>query len=238
MTHRQPETKNACSSSAGSGAVAAPSVPRKRPTLVYDRPVERPRRTADEIRQAIVDAAITVVGRDGMGALTHRAVAAQAGVSLSSTTYHFASKQAITRAAVEQLAEAERARAAQGLEELRQLTEAGRRPDPSTLVAMLIGEASGHDPRFARAAYELQLQAVDDAELQPIVRRWFDAAAELVEAGLAALGSSQPVLDARIVVAAVEGLRLNDLTTASSPARDDELRATLIRLLALTVPPS
>jgi DNA-binding transcriptional regulator YbjK len=42
-------------------------------------------------RQAIVDGALTVVAAEGVEGLSHRAVAAQAGVSLASTTYHFAS---------------------------------------------------------------------------------------------------------------------------------------------------
>ncbi|MEA4945162.1 MAG: TetR family transcriptional regulator [Propionicimonas sp.] len=40
-------------------------------------------------RQAILRAAIQVVARGGAGALTHRATAAEAGVSLASVTYHF-----------------------------------------------------------------------------------------------------------------------------------------------------
>lgn len=52
----------------------------------------RPRGPSDpDRRERIARAAITVVGERGVEALTHRAVAAAAGVPLGSTTYHFAS---------------------------------------------------------------------------------------------------------------------------------------------------
>ena len=60
-----------------------------------------PRRSSEQIRAAIAQAAIDVVGAGGLGALTHRAVAAEAQVSLSSTTYHFASRHDIIAAAIE-----------------------------------------------------------------------------------------------------------------------------------------
>ncbi|WP_424466025.1 TetR/AcrR family transcriptional regulator [Pseudoclavibacter helvolus] len=51
-----------------------------------------PKLSKGEIRrQAILTAAVTVVAESGAGSLTHRAVAAEAAVSLASTTYHFAS---------------------------------------------------------------------------------------------------------------------------------------------------
>lgn len=52
-------------------------------------------------RQSIIDAAIRVIGRDGLGALTHRAVATEAGVPLGLTTYYFADKTDLARTALE-----------------------------------------------------------------------------------------------------------------------------------------
>ena len=56
---------------------------------------ERPRRAA------IVEATLRVIGARGADAVTHRAVAAEAGVPLASTTYYFASKEALVREAFE-----------------------------------------------------------------------------------------------------------------------------------------
>ncbi len=49
----------------------------------------RPRASAVERRQAILQAVITIIARDGIRAVRHRAVATEAGVPLSATTYYF-----------------------------------------------------------------------------------------------------------------------------------------------------
>ncbi|MDN5401705.1 MAG: TetR family transcriptional regulator, partial [Pseudomonas sp.] len=47
------------------------------------------RRGSEQRRQDILDAAMRIVVRDGVRAVRHRAVAAEAGVPLSATTYYF-----------------------------------------------------------------------------------------------------------------------------------------------------
>jgi DNA-binding transcriptional regulator YbjK len=47
------------------------------------------RRGSEQRRQAILDAAMRIIVREGMRAVRHRAVAAEAGVPLSATTYYF-----------------------------------------------------------------------------------------------------------------------------------------------------
>src|SRR3954447_25472403 len=52
------------------------------------------------IRDAIVAATVRIVAREGVAAVTHRRVAAEADVALSSTTWHFATKAEILEAAL------------------------------------------------------------------------------------------------------------------------------------------
>ena len=47
----------------------------------------------EERREAILRATLRVIGAHGADAVTHRAVAAEAGVPLSATTYYFGSKE-------------------------------------------------------------------------------------------------------------------------------------------------
>ncbi|OZD12569.1 hypothetical protein CH253_19060 [Rhodococcus sp. 06-156-3C] len=54
-----------------------------------------------ERRDALLDAAMSVVAGAGASSLTHRAVAAEASVSLASTTYHFASIEDLRSATFE-----------------------------------------------------------------------------------------------------------------------------------------
>lgn len=54
----------------------------------------------------IVEAAIELIAENGLEGLNHRAIANRANVSLSSTTYHFATKQEIIEAAYEAILQA------------------------------------------------------------------------------------------------------------------------------------
>ena len=47
------------------------------------------RKGSEQRRQAILDAAMRIIVRDGVRAVRHRAVAAEADVPLSATTYYF-----------------------------------------------------------------------------------------------------------------------------------------------------
>jgi len=46
-------------------------------------------------RTAILDATLRLIAKGGIDSVTHRRVAAEAGVSLSSTTYYFATREDI-----------------------------------------------------------------------------------------------------------------------------------------------
>src|SRR5690242_10150420 len=59
----------------------------------------RPAARGQERRTRIVEAALAVIARVGPDGLTHRLVAAEAGVPLAATTYWFASKEEIVEAA-------------------------------------------------------------------------------------------------------------------------------------------
>src|SRR3954470_6520309 len=52
------------------------------------------------IRESIVAATVRIVAGEGVAAVTHRRVAAEAAVALSSTTWHFATKADILEAAL------------------------------------------------------------------------------------------------------------------------------------------
>ena len=62
---------------------------------------------SQRVRESIVEATVEIAAREGVAAVTHRAVAKQAGVSLSSTTWHFATKADILEAALRWTAEHE-----------------------------------------------------------------------------------------------------------------------------------
>ena len=53
----------------------------------------------DTVRMRIVDATLTMITTDGLDAVRHRRIADLAGVSLGSTTYHFAHRDDLVEAA-------------------------------------------------------------------------------------------------------------------------------------------
>lgn len=74
-------------------------------TVPASAPASTPK--GERRRQALVEAAAALLAADGFDAVRHRAVAERAGLPLASTTYYFASLDALVAAAVEHLARAE-----------------------------------------------------------------------------------------------------------------------------------
>src|SRR5215212_401570 len=102
-------------------------------------------------REQILDATLRVIGRSGREAVTHRAVAEEAGVPLGSTTYYFDSRGDLLRQALEHVA-------AHEVERYGQLGEALRAvKTPRELADRLISElvAAAEDRIAYIAEYEL-----------------------------------------------------------------------------------
>jgi TetR/AcrR family transcriptional regulator, regulator of biofilm formation and stress response len=189
----------------------------------------------DAIRAAIIEATIRLIGRDGVDGVTHRAVAHEAGVSLSSTTYHYASKDQIVSEALRHVAAVEIERIAGDAERL-----ADGHPDvrsiAGALAAWMAEQVDGDGLLRVRAGYHLQLEAGKRPELRAINHEWALAVQALAERVLRAAGSPRPRTDARILANAMDGLRLEEVT-APRPGLPARVRPVIERLLdALTAP--
>jgi DNA-binding transcriptional regulator YbjK len=122
-------------------------------------------------RDVILEAALRVIARSGADAATHRAVAAEAGVALASTTYHFESKRALVREALELVIErstaaVERHAAGPGPVDGEQLVER---------LVQLVAALSSDQRAPLAAQYELMLEAGRRPHLQPLAERWNEA---------------------------------------------------------------
>ncbi|WHM40772.1 TetR family transcriptional regulator [Streptomyces sp. BPTC-684] len=69
------------------------------------RPARRTRRHDPHRRERIAEVAEELIAERGLEGLSHRAIAERADVSLSSTTYHFADREALIQAALERAAD-------------------------------------------------------------------------------------------------------------------------------------
>jgi DNA-binding transcriptional regulator YbjK len=179
-------------------------------------------------REQILEAALRVIGRSGRQAVTHRAVAEEAGVPLGSTTYYFDSRDDLLRQALEHVAASEVERYARRGEELRSVRSSRELAD--RLTDDLVARATDRIAYIAE--YELWLEAGQRPELREAAQNWCDAEQRSVAVAMEALGSADPATDASLVVAAIDGLGERVLAREADPAEAaEEFRPELRRLV-------
>ena len=163
---------------------------------------EASRRTRD----AIVAATVRIVAREGVAAVSHRRVAAEAGVALSSTTWHFAAKADILEAALQWTA-------GQEIEGIRAIADRldGTDFDPSAwayeLGDWLVDQVT-RDREIAVALYRLQVELLGSEGAVQVHRDWGEGLRALGERVLERSPTTTPDLDVRLIVAALDGLRM------------------------------
>lgn len=174
-----------------------------------------PPTSAEQRRRAILDATLRVIAADGVEVVTHRRVAAEAGVPLGSTTYYFDSRDALVRAAF-------RHYVARTLAALTALGSAQPKDTVEDLVAFLI-EVVRHeaaDPAIILLEYELMLRAARDPVLARDVQGYERGLAGRLAEVLERLGVAQPFDAARTLIAVVRGFELESLHRAGVDVTD------------------
>jgi len=187
-------------------------------------------------REALLDAAITVLGERGIHALTHRAVDATAGLPAGSTSNHFRTRDALLNAVVERFAARERA----AWEDL------ARRMYPTTphelaqVLVLAANEATGELRTLTLARYAILVEA----GIHPSLRAQLSTTGAGVNAWfmqwLRVAGSTDPERDGPIIMNHYTGLVLHDLAIPD-PAFDptDQITAlvtTVIHPRSVEVP--
>jgi DNA-binding transcriptional regulator YbjK len=205
----------------------------------YHADVSTRAEASEQVRSAIVAATVRIVARDGVGAVTHRRVAELAGVSLSSTTWHFASKDDILIAALRWTAQREVERVGEMAARVAAASPAGFDPAAwaSELAAWVREQAVGDERAATIALYRLQLETLGRTDAKDVHRDWGAGLGEVGERVLTAAGSATPGLDTRLVVAAIDGLRLSVLSAKEQGEDTDWLEPAILRLVATLVPP-
>lgn len=192
--------------------------------------IPRPRGTAR--RDALLDAVIRIVADVGADAVTHRRVAQEADLPLASTTYWFDSKEHLLTAALERAADHDIARLNEFVGD-----EAGDTTDPLGLAVDAIldpVEETGQTSRGSLlATYALLLEAARRPALRAVTRRWTDAYLDVLGRLLTLAGSHDPSSDAALLLAAADGLLVEQLATGEYSDLGGQLR----RLAAALVKP-
>ena len=169
----------------------------------------------EQRRNELLRATVGVIERDGVAAVSHRAVAAVADVSVASITYHFATLDDLLIAtlswAAEDLAAELHGRG----------SELGARPADE--LARLIEHGVVRRRGRTLALYELYLYAARRPELREVAATWLEPLTEIARACTA------DPQKARLLVAALDGLLMQALIGAREVDQADI--AALLELL-------
>jgi len=179
-------------------------------------------------REEILRATLRLIGDRGADAVTHRAVAEEAGVPLSATTYYFASKEQLLEQALLLAAREETERLERLVLEIAPLSLS-----VDEWAAAVGGQIAGDvaaDPAKHVALFELGLEATRREPLRAELQRWQDAHLRLAEVGCRAIGSEQPEIDAQVIVATLSGLMLQQLAGGRDDFEAEVMRPTTARL--------
>lgn len=178
-------------------------------------------------RQELLEATLRLLAREGSAAVTMRAVASEAGVPSTAPTYYFASKQELLLESWRLHAERESSRVS------RAITAVGSAESSSAVanqLAWFVHDSLGPARENLLAEVELLLETARQPELEELTRVWHQTLRERVRGTLAAAGSDHPDLDARLVLAVMAGLELDNVGAADK-ASVQELIELFARLL-------
>ncbi|QFG25537.1 TetR/AcrR family transcriptional regulator [Actinomadura sp. WMMB 499] len=165
-------------------------------------------------RDQILSATLRLIGEQGIGAVTNRAVAKAAGVSLGSLTYHFPSQDALLREALQTYVDLEIARITARVADLADAGIApGQAPDQ---VEKAVTEFARGPEQLANL--ELHLHAARDPGVRETSTRSVEAYDRLAAAVLTALGLPDAERHAPTVVALLYGLAIRRLATGGTTA--------------------
>jgi AcrR family transcriptional regulator len=177
--------------------------------MMVGMPARRDAASAADTRQRILDAVLEVIGEHGIAGLTNRRLARQAGVSLGSITYHFASQQEALREALETFVDREIDRIAAFATELGPVSLA----DAADAAERAL-EAMSLDPG-STGVLELYLHAGRDPSIREAARRCWAAYDRVARGILGSVGATDPAALAPQVVSLLAGTQLRWLATGT-----------------------
>src|SRR4051794_40779813 len=189
---------------------------------------------AEARHRALLDAALEIIGREGIDAVSHRKVAELAGVPLGSTTYYFTSRDDMLVQALEHFARGEIAALDRTLGSVS--AEHWAQEGAPGFVQRLVDLAEpqlGEGRWRGLAQYALFQEAARRPELRPIVQAWNEAWWEVLGTVLRSLGRPSTAVDAQMALALLDGLLLAGLAQGGDDYIEAVLRPALARWLGI-----
>ena len=193
------------------------------PDDVMDMP---PSRKGARRKTEIIDAVLRVIGRDGILDVSMRAVAAEASVPLGTVTYYFSNKEELIEAGFLRHTQRETARIVAAITRLSALAPADL---ARGLADFVIQGLTEHREQLV-AEYQFLNASVRRDSLQRASAAWLQSLAAHLEERLTAFSSSSPKTDARLILAVLAGLEVDNLSVPLGPADERAIRAIIGRL--------
>lgn len=170
-----------------------------------------------------------LLGTEGPRGVTHRRVAAEAGVPLAATTYYFSSKD-------ELLQEALRAVAVREIERLSEQAAAvgAEFSSPAAVgraLAAVLADQVVRERDALLAKFDMYLESARRPALRASSRQWIQGFTRLAASALEAAGASRPAEAAELLVAGADGLLIHHLATSGKRSDTTELSARLALLV-------
>jgi DNA-binding transcriptional regulator YbjK len=167
-----------------------------------------------DTRERIMRTTLDVISQEGLAAVTNRRVAAAAGTSLGTLTYHFTSQHDLLRESLMLFVGEEVARLETVSADLRRR---GPEMEQAAIEVERVVRDAG-DRIQGIVEIELHLRAARDPAIRDASQRCFEAYEDLAAASLELLEVPDPALHARSVVALLYGLALRRLGTGDEDA--------------------
>jgi AcrR family transcriptional regulator len=183
---------------------------------------------SQQTRRRILDATLALMGERGPGAVSHRAVSKAAGVSLGAITYHFGSKADLLEHVHREHLSAVRGRALSAMR--------GKAHGPTAALRRYVERdlVEGRDGTLA--ALELSLSCARDPSLRRRLRPQRSRSTEFAVDMFREMGSRHPEVDARLLIAALTGLKLEWLAEGERSAFARRVPALIERLAEILIP--
>jgi DNA-binding transcriptional regulator YbjK len=187
-----------------------------------------------EREEQLLEALLRIVAREGLAAVSHRSVAAEAGIPTGSVSYYFPKRIDLVRGAFSFLARRQ-------LERIEAIEVDGGTGESLEAIAdfatrVALGELRADSIASAASEFELILAIGRDPDLAPEYRAFQERLVAIQERVARRVGSRHPARDGRIVQAFLRGVQIEALASRPEDRPGPKvLREDLLHLLRALV---
>ncbi|MCA8901372.1 MAG: TetR family transcriptional regulator [Hyphomonas sp.] len=164
---------------------------------------------SEDRRNALIDAVVRLLAREGAKGVTHRAVAKEAGATHGTVRYYFESSDDMISAALQSFLD----RQVSATMALHGQVQPGRGEQIWHLAAAYLANRLEYGREGEIARYEMFLHATRNDTVRPVLEEWAEAYLKLFETEYRARGLSDPRMRAERVMYILNGVMLRQLST-------------------------